>query len=69
MLTTTFGFPVSMVLVDVFVSRERETDRQTDRACYFKKKSFVLMKLASTVLNFELICTVHIKLLGNKCIN
>lgn len=28
MLTTTFGFPVSMVLVDVFVSRERETDRQ-----------------------------------------
>lgn len=29
MLTTTFGFPVSMVLVDVFVSRER--DRQTDR--------------------------------------
>lgn len=31
MLTTTFGFPVSMVLVDVFVSRERETDRQTDR--------------------------------------
>lgn len=29
MLTTTFGFPVSMVLVDVFVSKER--DRQTDR--------------------------------------
>lgn len=33
MLTTTFGFPVSMVLVDVFVSKERErqTVRQTDR--------------------------------------
>lgn len=29
MLTTTFGFPVSMVLVNVFVSKERE--RQTDR--------------------------------------
>lgn len=29
MLTTTFGVPVSMVLVDVFVSRERE-ERQTD---------------------------------------
>lgn len=33
MLTTTFGFPVSMVLVDVFVSRERDrrTDRQTEK--------------------------------------
>lgn len=29
MLTTTFGFPVSMILVDVFVSRER--DRQTEK--------------------------------------
>lgn len=31
MLTTTFGFPVSMVLVDVFVSTERETDGQTEK--------------------------------------
>lgn len=29
MLTTTFGFPVSMALVDVFVSKER--DRQTEK--------------------------------------
>lgn len=33
MLTTTFGFPVSMVLVNVFVSKERETQtvRQTEK--------------------------------------